>query len=305
MGEYRAAIQKGDSVDALAQRAQLLDGLFDEAEAALSSDSASSVSTFVGAATILLREGLEALLIVAAMIAFVRKAGRVEVMPYIHGGWIGALVAGFITWIVATSAMEISGASRELMEGFGSVFAAVVLIFVGIWMHGKAQAGQWQRYIRERMAKALSGRSAWLLFGLVFVVVYREVFETILFYAALWTQGDGAAMLAGALTAVLALAAIAWALLRYSQKLPIAKFFSYSSWLMVILAVVLAGKGMAALQEAGVVGISVLSSVPRISMIGLFPTLQTIGAQLVTLAALVLGFRWNHAKAAKHTLVHP
>jgi high-affinity iron transporter len=159
---------------------------------ALSPDAASDLSTFLGAATILLREGLEALLIVVAMIAaFLRKAERIEVMPYVHAGWLGALVAGFLTWVVATWVIGISGASRELTEGFGSVFAAVVLLSLGIWMHGKAQADQWQHYIREKMAKALSGGSVWLLFGLAFIVVYREVFETILFYAALWRQGNG------------------------------------------------------------------------------------------------------------------
>jgi high-affinity iron transporter len=302
MGEYRAAIKRGEQADKLADRVQVLDNLFDDAEAALSSGAASSVSTFLGAATILLREGLEALLIVVAMLAFLRKAERTEALPFVHAGWIGALVVGFLTWVVATWIIGISGASRELTEGFGSVFAVVVLLSVGIWMHGKAQADQWQRYIREKMDKALSGRSAWLLFGLAFVVVYREVFETILFYAALWTQGNGAAMLAGAGSACVGLAVIAWGLLRYSRTLPIGKFFAYSSWLMAILTVVLAGKGISALQEAGIIGIAPLQSVPRLSLIGLFPTIQTVAAQMVMIVALIIGFRWNQQKAAKQVV---
>ena len=298
MGEYRAAIQSGESADALSDRVQILDDLLDDAETALSPDAASGLSTFLGAATILLREELEALLIVVAMIAFLRKAERMEVMPYVHAGWVGALAAGFLTWVVATWVIGISGASRELTEGFGSVFAAVVLLSVGIWMHGKAQADQWQQYIREKMAKALSGGSAWLLFGLAFIVVYREAFETILFYAALWSQGNGAAILAGGLSACAALAVIAWAMLRYSRRLPIGKFFTYSSWLMAILTVVLAGKGIAALQEAGIVGIAPLGSVPRISLVGLFPTTQTVAAQVLMIAALALGFTLNRGKVA-------
>jgi len=297
MGDYRAAIQRGEDAQALATRAQVLNGLFDDAEAALSAGAGSAFSAFVGAATILLREGLEALLIVVAMIAFLRKAGRVEVMPYVHAGWVGALVAGLLTWVVATWVIGISGASRELTEGFGSVFAAVVLLSVGIWMHGKAQAGQWQRYIHKKMAKALSGRSAWLLGALAFVVVYREVFETILFYAALWAQGNGGAMLAGAVGASAALAVIAWAMLRYSRVLPIGKFFSYSSWLMAILTVVLAGKGISALQEAGIVNITPLSLVPRVSLVGLFPTVQTVLMQACMVVALGLGFWWNRRRA--------
>jgi high-affinity iron transporter len=297
MGEYRAAVQGGETADALSDRVQVLDGLLDDAQATLSPNAVSGLSTFLGAATILLREGLEALLIVVAMIAFLRQAERMDVMPYVHAGWIGALVAGFLTWVVATWVIGISGASRELTEGFGSVFAAVVLLLVGIWMHGKAQADQWQRYIQEKMSKALSGGSAWFLLALAFIVVYREVFETILFYAALWSQGNGSAILAGALSACAALAFIAWAMLRYSRRLPIGKFFTYSSWLMAVLTVVLAGKGISALQEAGIVGIAPLHVVPRLSLVGLFPTKQTVAAQIVMIAALAVGFALNRRRA--------
>jgi high-affinity iron transporter len=299
MGEYRAAIDQGTAPDDLANRALVLNSLFDDAETALAPDAASDASTFLGAFTILLREGLEALLIVVAMIAFLRKAERSEVLPYVHGGWVAALVTGLLTWIVATYAIGISGASRELTEGFGSLFAAVVLLSVGIWMHGKGQADQWQRYIREKMTNALSGRSAWFLFGLAFVVVYREVFETILFYAALWTQGNGAALLAGAGAAVVLLGVIAWAMLRYSRQLPIAKFFTYSSWLMGALTVVLAGKGVAALQEAGIIDIAPLASAPRLSMLGIFPTWQSIMAQLLMALAIMVGFSLNRRKSAR------
>ena len=156
---------------------------------ALSPQEASIGSSFAGAFTILLREGLEALLIVVAMIAFLRKAERADVLPYVHGGWIAALAAGGMTWAAATYLISISGASRELTEGFGSLIAAVVLVSVGLWMHGKAQADAWQRYVHEKLSHALSRKSAWFLFLLAFVVVYREVFETVLFYAAMWSQG--------------------------------------------------------------------------------------------------------------------
>lgn len=293
MGEFRAAIDRGASPDDLAEKVTVLGGLFDDAEAALAPDAATEASTFLGAFTILLREGLEALLIVVAMIAFLRKAERGEALRYVHGGWVSAIIAGGITRAVATYAIGISGASRELTEGFGSLFAAVVLLSVGIWMHGKAQADQWQRYIREKMSRALSGGSGWFLFGLAFVVVYREVFETILFYAALSAQGDNGMLLAGAGSAIGLLSLIAWAMLRYSRKLPIAQFFRYSSWLMAVLTVVLAGKGVAALQEAGLINIAPLADVPRLSMLGVFPTWQSVLAQLLMAVAIAVGFAWN------------
>jgi len=293
MGAYRNAIQGGAEVSVVAAQADVLARLLDRAEESLLGGPGSYLSSFVGSAAILLREGLEALLIVVAMMAFLRKAGRGEAMQYVHAGWIGALVAGLLTWLVATRLIEISGASREITEGVGSVFAAVVLVLVGIWMHGKAHADNWQSYVREKMSKALSGRSAWLLLGLVFVVVYREVFETILFYVAMWSQGNHGAILAGAGTAIIGLALIGWLMLRYSARLPITKFFSYSSWLMAIIAVVLAGKGIAALQEAGWIHITPLAGVPRIVALGIFPSVQGVAGQVLTLAALLGGFAWH------------
>lgn len=300
MGEFRAAIGQHVPVATLAEQADALKTLLGDARTALSPQAASGTTAFLGAFTIMVREGLEALLIVVAMLAFLRKSERVGALRYVHGGWITALIAGGITWLLATFVIGISGASRELTEGFGSLLAAAVLLSVGIWMHGKSHADQWQRYIREKLAGAMNWQSGWFLFGLAFVVVYREVFETILFYAALWAQGSGAAMLAGAACAAAVLGVIAWAMLRYSRTLPVGTFFRYSSWLMAVLTVVLAGKGIAALQEAGWVGIAPLDSVPRFSILGLFPTWQSIVAQLAMIVALIVGFGLTNRRQRRH-----
>ena len=301
MGDFRAAIKANASLAELRGQADHMAALFGAAENALAVKNASTGSSFIGAFTILLREGIEALLIVVAMIAFLRKAERGDVLPYVHGGWIAALLAGGLTWFAATYLISISGASRELTEGFGSLLAAAVLVSVGVWMHGKAQADAWQTYIREKLTNALSGRSAWFLFLLAFVVVYREVFETILFYAALWNQGAALAMFAGAATAGALLGIAAWALLTYSRRLPISQFFSLSSILMAVLAVVLAGKGVAALQEAGLLDIQPLHNLPRIEMLGLYPTVEGVFSQLFTLISIVLGF-WVTGRAKLQTL---
>ena len=297
MGDVRAAVHNGKPLADVTEQVQKLDTLFADAEAALAPDQASDASTFLGAFTILLREGLEALLIVVAMIAFLRKAERGDALAYVHGGWAAAILAGVLTWAAATYFIGISGASRELTEGFGSLFAAIVLLSVGIWMHGKSQAGQWQKYIHEKLSVALSKRSSWFLFALAFLVVYREVFETILFYIALWTQGNGGLILGGAVAGSACLGIIAWVMLRYSQKLPIEQFFAYSSALIAVLTVVLAGKGIAALQEAGLIGIEPLTGFPRVSMLGMFPTLQTVVAQMLALAGIVAGYFYNRRKA--------
>jgi high-affinity iron transporter len=297
MGELRGAIAEGRDPAEVRARVAAIEGLMDESEQALAPEQGSAASTFLGAFTILLREGLEALLIVVAMLAFLRKADRAEMVRPVHWGWVTALVAGLATWWAATNLIAISGASRELTEGFGSALAASILLFVGIWMHGKAQADEWQRYIHDKVGHALSRKSAWFLFLLAFIAVYREVFETILFFAALSAEGRVGALVAGAAAGLGTLALIALLMLRFSRRLPIGKFFSYSSWLIAVLAVVLAGKGVAALQEAGLVGVVPLSWVPRISLLGLYPTLQGLTAQAATLAVLIVGFGRNRRPA--------
>jgi high-affinity iron transporter len=293
MGQLRASIAANRDPSEIEAQVSEIQSLFDQAEAALAPDQASNASAFLGAFTILLREGLEALLIIVAMLAFLAKAERPELTRSVHVGWIGALGAGVVTWWAATSLITVSGASRELTEGFGSLLAAAVLLFVGIWMHGKAQAGQWQRYIREKLHTALARDSRWFLFSLAFVAVYREVFETILFFTAMAAEGSVGSLIAGGLAGCVVLGAIAVAMLRFSRRLPIGKFFAYSSALVAVLAVVLAGKGVAALQEAGLLSIHPLADLPRISFLGLFPTLQGVLVQAATLLALLLGFAWN------------
>ncbi|WP_447941556.1 FTR1 family protein [Brevundimonas mediterranea] len=299
MTELRASISKGAPAEEVASRIARLNALIDTAERALAPHEADNAASFAGAFTILLREGLEALLIVVAMIAFLRKADRPDVLRYVHGGWVAALAAGGATWAAATFIISISGASRELTEGFGSLLAAVVLVSVGIWMHGKSHADAWQTYIRDKLSKALSKRSAWFLFLLAFVVVYREVFETILFYAAIWSQGGHVGMLSGALAAVAVLAVVAWALLAYSKRLPISRFFSLSSILMAALSVVLVGKGVAALQEAGWLDVHPITWAPRIEILGLYPTVEGVGVQLLTLVVLGIGFARTSGKKSQ------
>lgn len=298
MNALRAAISRGEPTEAVRRQAAAVNALLDETERTLAADADSHVTMFVGAATILLREGLEALLIVVAMIAFLRKAGREEVLPYVHGGWAAALVAGGATWFAATYLIAISGASRELTEGFGSLFAALMLVSVGIWMHGKSQANNWHRYIRERLSEALSRRSGWVLFLLAFVVVYREVFETILFYSAMWRPESAAALLGGVACAVILLSVIGWAGLRYSRQLPIGRFFAVSSLLVVVLSIVLAGKGIAALQEAGMLDVQPITGLPRLAFLGVYPTAEGVAAQLLTLAVIAVGFWYNRRSAA-------
>lgn len=292
MGKYRALMNQRAPLPQLQQQAREIDRLFDASGTALQRSGSDAGAAFLGSYTILVREGLEALLIVVAIIAFLNKANRRDALPYVHAGWIGALCAGVLTWAAATTVISISGASRELTEGYSSLFAAAVLLSVGLWMHRKSIAGRWQRYVNEHLSTTLNGRSAWLLAGLAFIAVYREVFETILFYVALWSEGDGRAILGGFAAGIVTLGFIAWLLLRSSARLPIGKFFQISSIFVAVLAVILAGKGVAALQEAGVLNVSAVNF-PRVDLLGIYPSLQTLLTQLAVATCAIIGFTAN------------
>jgi len=291
MAQYRAAIL-AHAAGAVSTHAAELNRLLDAVDQELDSAHATPTTAFLGAFTILVREGLEALLIVVAMIAFLRKAHRDDAVRYVHAGWVLALVAGAVTWVAATYLIAVSGASREVTEGLSSLFAALVLLGVGIWMHQKSVGGRWQAYLRGKLSAALDRRSMIFLFGLSFIAVYREVFETILFYAALWSDGQKTAIGAGLLAGAITLVAVAWILLRTSRRLPVGTFFAASSALIAVLALVLTGKGMQALQEAGWLATTPVSF-PRIDWLGVFPSQQTLAAQALILVIVIIAFFVN------------
>jgi high-affinity iron transporter len=292
MARMRSGMRDQADVASVESMAADVTALFDRVDGVLVGSKADATAAFLGSFTILVREGLEALLIVIAMIAFLRRAERRDALRWVHVGWIGALVAGGITWVLATWLIDISGAQRELTEGFSALFAALVLLSVGIWMHQKSLAGRWQDYLKAKLSAAMTRRTAWFLFLLAFVATYREVFETILFYVAMWNPQDAGAIVAGFVSGAVVLAVIAFAMLRLGMRLPIGTFFAVSSVLIAVLAVVLVGKGVAALQEAGWISEHLLA-VPRVDLLGIYPTWQSVLAQVVVAVIAVVGFWYN------------
>jgi len=258
----------------------------EEAEQIMSESSLSNGTLFTASLVILLREGLEALLVVIALVTVLLRTQRQDALKYVHLGWTAALIAGGATWAAAQSLISISGASREMMEGVAALLAALVLFYVGIWMHSKTYAAQWQTYIKQHIETRLQTGTLWGLAGLAFVAVYREVFETVLFYQSLLTQAANTqywTVAGGFVLGAVILAVLAWILMRYSIKLPIEKFFAATTYLLLALSFVLMGKAVAALQEAAVISISPLPISFEFDWIGVKSTWQGILAQLAIL----------------------
>lgn len=126
---------------------------------------------------------------------------------------------------MAQKLVTISGASRETMEGVAALLAAIMLFYVGFWMHSKTQADQWQRYVQQNINKSLKSGALWGISGLAFIAVYREVFETVMFYQSLLTQTNPSqqvVLFSGFEAAVAVLIVVGWLMIKYSIKLPIA-----------------------------------------------------------------------------------
>ena len=301
MLELQGSMEREVPADRVQQHAAELDALLAAAQEKLGADALSPATAFTASLVILLREGLEAILVLAAIVAFVVKTGRRDALPWIHAGWIAALALGAATWFVATFFIEISGANRELTEGVTALLAAAVLLYVGYWLHGKSYAAAWSRFIREHVGQALARRTLWAMAAVSFLAVYREMFEIVLFYQALWVQageGGGAAVLGGAAAAAAALAIIGFAIFKYSVRLPIGLFFGATSALLALLAGVFAGHGVAALQEAGVLGMTSLAFDP-VPLLGIYPSAEALAAQAFVSAVVVLSFIAARRSAAR------
>lgn len=278
-----------------------LDGI-DGAGKLLSENTMSPGLAFTAAATVILREGFEAVLIIIALLSVIRASGSTRAAFWVHGGWISALAIGALLWVFAGFLMNISGAQRETLEGATSIFAVIVLLVVGFWLHSQTEIGRWKAFIHGRVQKALDGKNLWALASIAFIAVFREAMETILFLKAIsfeGAQGSNFAVAAGVLSSLALVIAMAWAILRYSAKLPIRKLFEASAVMMAVLAVILTGKGLHSFQEIGLVGVNNSPISFHFDLLGLYPTWQTLISQIMILGLVII--LWNYSKKPVHS----
>ncbi len=158
MMRYRAMIKKQEPTAAVEGQHHRIQELLTEATTLLDKTRLPAGAAFLSAFLILLREGLEAVLVLAAILALLIKSGRRDALPYVHTGWVAALVLGGCTWLVASYVIALSGSTREVTEGATALIAAVILLYVGFWMHSKAYADRWRTFLQGQLRDALSAR---------------------------------------------------------------------------------------------------------------------------------------------------
>jgi len=310
MMAIRQLIHDGAPVEALAIKIEQTKDLLSKAEEFLREGKLTITGAFASSLFILLREGLEGMLVLAAIIAFVVKSGQRNALAYIHAGWGSALLLGILTWVAASWLVDISGAGREITSGVTALFASAMLIYVGFWLHDKTHAKAWQKFLKDKVGAALEKKTMWALALISFFSVYREIFETVLFYQALWTQtsaGTRPALWSGMVTACLTLLAVGWGLFRFGIRLPLGTFFSVTSILLAIMAVIFAGQGVASLQDAGIIATSPVNFI-SLPMLGILPTIQTLMMQLAVIGILILCFRipvWRQRRNLNDNLPPP
>ena len=292
--QFRNAIKQGVALEEIQKRHVEIGSKLDHAGEILArDDNVSSIYFFLNSALIILREGLEATLILAAILAMLKVMGANDAIRYIHLGWILALVAGGLTWLATQTVLTISGQHRESMEGFISVFAAVALFYVGYWLHTRSEAKKWQSFIHDKVHNVLGGKKIFGLVGISFFAVYREAFEVVLFYQALWLQSENGhqLILSGFLAGLAVLVLLTFGILKLGLKVPLRYFFGATGALLYIIAFIFAGTGIKELQAAGWVSTTPLNF-PQVPLLGIYPTLETLAAQGLMLMAFFASSLW-------------
>jgi high-affinity iron transporter len=248
---------------------------------------------FLYSSGILFREGLEALLVIIALVAGTRETGQTERVRDVYLGAGVALVASAaLAWAVNHF---IADNTSDTLEGIFQLLAAATLFYVSSWMTSKGQAKQWSSFIRSQVEAAKTSRGPSIALALTaFLAVMREGAETIVFFQALVSGAtervERQAIALGVAAGAIALALVFTLLRKLVYRIPIGAFFSITSVLLYGLAVVFAGQGIGSFQESGVISATFVSYVPTLPMLGVFPTIQTLAAQglLLALAAAAL-----------------
>lgn len=277
-------------------------GLLQQTVAEKSQSSGGAIAAFLQAFLILLREGFEAMLVVGALIAYLRRLGAQQQVKVIYGGVGVALLASVAAAWVMAKVIKLSGQGQEAVEGITMLFAAAVLVYVSHWLFAKREADKWQGYVRTQIQNAVSSGQAFSLGLAAFLAVFREGAETVLFYQALLAgaPGEEVPVIAGFAVGAVALAVVYVVMKVLSIRLPLGLFFGGTAVLLYVLAVTFAGNGMLELQEARWIIPTPVPYVPTIPWLGVFPTVETLVAQGLLLALLVpVGAVWARRRASK------
>ena len=295
--------------------AKTLDNQEAEAKAALAAEAGEAIAetqeeikqsdprllTFLGAFGIIVREGLEAILVIAAIIAYLTKSGNGKSLKNVYIGAVCGVIASFAAAAVlawAKQAFVGAGLAQEVIEGITALIAVCVLFYVSNWMISKAEAASWSRYIDGKVQSSVEQGSAFALAFTAFLSVFREGAEVVLFYQPMLSEGNPGMVWAGFGAGCVLLVFVYLAITKLSIKLPIKVFFTATSILMAVMCVSFLGSGIKELAEGNVFDLTLsVPGIPEndvIQIFGIYPWLETLLPQLILAAILLITFLVAH-----------
>jgi high-affinity iron transporter len=285
-----------------------LDAGLEKAERTLG-DVLSPTNLFFQSFVILVREGLEAILVVGALLTFLAKMGAAHRKRDIHIGVGAAVGVSLLTAFALETIFYLTPAKREALEGATMVVATVVLFYVSYWLLSKMEVAKWNHFVKSKVQDALTSGSGLALATAAFLAVYREGFETVLFYKALFlTGGQGSGtmpILGGIVLGSVVMIGVYVAINRFGMRLPLKPFFGVTSAFLYYMAFVFAGKGVADLQEGGFLSTTIIPGGPRLPALGIYPTVESLLVQGVLILLLLVALAWTFVLAPRRARLRP
>jgi high-affinity iron transporter len=261
-----------------------------------------TATVFWLALLVVVREGFEVVIVIAALLAVLKKVGQPEKARLVHVGWVAALVAGALCF--AFGRRLLAGVNREVLEGAAGLLASGLLVYAALWLNAKTNLRRYMGELRGRMQGALGQSSGLGLFAISFTALFRESFETAVFLEGLSIDSPRGVLLGG-LAGLLVMGALVLLIRRVGYVLPMKPLFTFSTWVLYGTAVVLLGQGLHAFQETGLLPLVPIPG-PRLDLLGLFPDALTLAPQLALLL-VPLGLWWwrRRSDTPSATALHP
>ncbi|HJR47297.1 MAG TPA: FTR1 family protein [Nitrososphaeraceae archaeon] len=296
--ELRNLIQSNAGYEQVVKKTSEIKSGLDESERLVSGTGIVAPSiAFSTSFSIIFREGLESALIIGAIITYLEASRNQRFKKHVYYGIIMAAAATAVTWFIAQYIIEISGTSRELIEAIAGISAVVVLFWVSFWVLNKIETKRWIEFVKAKVWKATTTGSVMVFVMLSFFTVYREGFETVLFYQAIlaFARYMEWYVIAGMVLGLAVIIGVALGVRKLGKKLPLRVLFGLTMGIGAYMSIAFMGNAIREFQEVGYISTThMIGTIPRLdinlaTMSGIHPTLETVVAQLILLSVYIIG----------------
>jgi high-affinity iron transporter len=296
-------INTGDDIKNIQQEVdQLMKMLNSDANVLLKAEEGSGGLWFYSF-LIIVREGVEAILVISAIAAFLIKSGNKSKLKEVYQSTFVAILASFVTAYLFQSLIHVSGRAQEVMEGSILIVATAFLFSMGYWMFRNADPKRWKNYIEGKIKDSLTNGKRMMLWLAVFLAVYREGAETVLFYQALLVDSSGgtAPVWLGFIAGFILLIILFYVIRFTSTRLPLKPFFIFSGILLYVLSFIFAGESIKELQAGGLLSNTTIPGLPIIGILGIYPSLEGIAVQSLMIFIMIMALFFRKKKVEINT----